>query len=249
MEEKDQDVKEEKPSKPAAFLAAILEFFKNKVIKTLLRIRKRYLLTVISLILAIVLVMTAILLLSVSAAVCNKTEDRILTPEMLAAMGGEYDAIVVLGCRVWEDGTMSDMLADRVSVGVDLYRQGFSKTLFMSGDSEDAGEYDEVGTMKNAALAAGIADGSVLTDPYGLSTYDSMIRLRDVYGMKRILIVTQAYHLYRALYVAGKLGMEAYGVSADLRTYSKQFFRELREIPARLKDVYFSLIQPKPEYP
>lgn len=244
----EEETKEKKGSWSAALSKSVVHFFRDKVLKTLWKIRKRYLLVVVSLALTAILLASAIFLLSVSVAVCNKTEDRIVTAEFLSETGMQFDCILVLGCRVWEDGRMSDMLSDRVSVGVSLYKNGLSNTILMSGDSEHAEEYDEVGAMKRAVIDAGIASDAVLTDPYGLSTYDSLIRLRDIYGAERVLIVTQEYHLYRALYIAEKLGMEAFGVSADLQPYRNQFMRDLREIPARCKDVYYALAQPKPKY-
>ena len=186
------------------------------------------------------------MMLSISTAVCHKTEDRILTNDELVSMGEAFDCILVLGCRVWDDGRMSDMLADRVSVGISLYESGLSNTLFMSGDSQNPEVYDEVGTMKNAAMEEGIAAADILTDSYGLSTYESLARLKKQYSPDRVLIVTQEYHLYRALYIAETLGIEAYGVSADLRSYRKQYQRDIREILARCKDVW--LVQKKVEY-
>ena len=186
------------------------------------------------------------MLLSISAAVCHKTGGRILAKDDLLEMGTQFDCVLVLGCRVWDDGQMSDMLADRVSVGISLYESGLSNTILMSGDSQNPQNYDEVGTMKQAAIEAGVNAVDILTDPYGLSTYESLARLKKIYKAERVLIVTQEYHLYRALYLADALGIEAYGVSADLRTYRKQLMRDVREILARCKDVW--LVQKQTEY-
>ena len=183
---------------------------------------------------------------SLSAAVCHKTRDRIMTEFELLAMGKEFDCILVLGCRVWDDGRMSDMLSDRVSVGISLYQSGLSNTILMSGDSQNPTAYDEVGTMKNAAIEAGVTETDVWLDPYGLSTYESLSRLKELYGADQVLIVTQEYHLYRALYIAEALGIEAYGVCADLQSYRNQFSRDVREILARCKDVW--LVQKQAEY-
>ena len=185
------------------------------------------------------------MMISISAAVCHKTGEKIVTKEELLSTGKDFDCILVLGCRVWDDGQMSDMLADRVSVGISLYESGLSDTVLMSGDSQEPAVYDEVGTMKNAAVEAGVNASDVLTDPYGLSTYESLARTKSLYSVNRILIVTQEYHLYRALYIAETLGIEAYGVSADLRSYRKQFARDIREVLARCKDVW--LVQKQTE--
>ncbi len=177
---------------------------------------------------------------AVSAAVCNKTKGRISTPDAL--QGQEFDCILVLGCRVYADGRMSNMLEDRMQVGVSLYLAGLADKLLLSGDSQYAG-YDEIGAMRAYALAAGVPEEAILCDTMGLSTYDSISHLKR-FGMSRVLVVTQTYHLYRALYVAEKLGLEPCGVSADLRSYRGQLKRELREIAARWKDVFFALAQP-----
>ena len=182
-----------------------------------------------------------------SSAVCKKTEERILSVEELVRLAEEekFDCILVLGCRVYSDGTLSHMLEDRVSVGASLYHAGVSDWILMSGDHQ--GEYyNEVDPMKQAAMESAVPEISILTDPYGISTYDSVYRAISQFKGKRIVIVTQEYHLSRALYVAEKLGAEAYGVSADLRPYTKQFFREVREVLARCKDVYYALTQPLP---
>ena len=201
---------------------------------------------VICFLLAFLLVGSA-MILSVSASVCMKTRNRIVTVEELISLDETFDAVLVLGCKVYADGTLSDRLADRVSVGLTVFESGLCNMIFMSGDSEYA-DYDEVGAMKRVALESGVPDDKIMVDPYGLSTYESIIRFRDVFCGKRVVIVTQEYHLYRALYIADKLGLEAYGVSASLRTYQKQFLMEVRETLARCKDVWMSLVQPDPKW-
>ncbi len=175
----------------------------------------------------------------ISAAVCHKTADRIVTIEDLSAMEGEFDYVLVLGCKVYEDGTMSARLHDRVQVGIQVFERISAEHLLMSGDRHAEDGYDEVGAMRRAAVEAGISEEKILTDPRGFSTYESVVRLLQVYRGQRVVIVTQEYHLYRALYIAEKLGIEAFGVSADLRPYRDQVKCELREIAARVKDVYY----------
>ena len=181
--------------------------------------------------------------LAVSAAVCDKTEDRIVTVEQLKALDVDFDCILVLGCRVHSDGSLSHMLEDRVATAVSLYQAGICGKLLMSGDSRSV-NYDETGAMKIAAIEAGVPEEAILTDPAGLSTYDSIARLLQVYEGKKVVIVTQEYHLYRALYIAEKLGVEAYGVGADRRTYVGQFKYDVREVFARCKDVFYALTKP-----
>ena len=85
-------------------------------------------------------------------------------------------------------------------------------------------------------------------DHAGFSTYESMYRARDIFKAKKVLIVTQEYHLYRAIFIARRLGLEAYGVTSDLRDYGGQIFRDIREILARNKDLIYTIVQPEPTY-
>lgn len=162
-------------------------------------------------------------------------------------VGSGYDCILVLGCKVNGDSP-SLMLRDRLYQGVELYNNGASDRLLMSGDHGRDG-YDEVGVMKQYAIEAGVDSENVFEDHAGFSTYESMYRARDIFKAKKILIVTQEYHLYRAVYDARALGLDAYGVVAEpSMDYGGQTYRDIREIFARDKDFFFSLFQPKPTY-
>ena len=185
-------------------------------------------------------------LLLANGYVKHSTADQILAPEQAAALEG-VDCIVVLGCLVKADGTPSDMLYDRISVGVTLYQSGTSLKLLMSGDHGQK-EYDEVNTMKTCAIDAGVPSEDIFMDHAGFSTYESIFRAKEIFGAKRIVIVTQEYHLYRALSIANALGIEAYGVSADLRSYAGQTKRDVREVLARAKDTVYALFKPAPTY-
>lgn len=178
--------------------------------------------------------------LSVSAAVCDKAGAQIRSVQELISSGGQYDCVLVLGCRVYDTGELSAMLEDRMLTGTDLVRAGVSDTLLVSGDHRtDA--YNEVDAMKRFAVSCGVSSERVFQDHDGYSTYDSIFRLKNIYGAKSAVIVTQEYHLYRALYLADKLGIEAVGVAADRQSYQKQSFRDVREVLARCKDVFFGL--------
>ena len=141
----------------------------------------------------------------------------------------------MLGCQVKADGVPSHMLEDRLRRSVALYEAGAAPKLLMSGDHGQI-EYNEVATMKNYAIDAGIASSDVFMDHAGFSTYESLYRARDVFQAKRVIIVTQKYHLYRALHIANALGLEAWGVDTAYRSYSGQLYREVREILARIKE-------------
>ena len=185
-------------------------------------------------------------LLLVNAHVKGSTKAQILTPEQAATLE-DVDCIIVLGCLVKADGTPSDMLYDRISVGVTLYQNGTSPKLLMSGDHGQK-EYDEVNTMKTCAIDAGVPSEDIFMDHAGFSTYESIFRAKEIFGADKIVIVTQEYHLYRALSIANALGIEAYGVSADLRGYSGQTKRDVREVLARAKDTVYTLFKPAPTY-
>ena len=183
---------------------------------------------------------------SIDAPVRNSTAERILTTQEAATLSS-VDCVLVLGCGVNPDGQPSPMLADRVTQGVNLYQSHAAPKLLMSGDHGREG-YDEVNTMRTVAVEAGVPVGDVFMDHAGFSTYESMYRARNVFGAKRIIVVSQEYHLYRALYIANALGLDAYGVAADLRPYANQAPRDQREVLARSKDFVTSILQSQPTY-
>ncbi|MBE6767845.1 MAG: SanA protein [Ruminococcaceae bacterium] len=202
----------------------------------------RLLLTAVGCIVAV----TAVAVFGINAHVKAVGAKRILTPEEAAALD-DVDCVVVLGCLVREDGTPSAMLRDRLRRGVALYEEGVAQKILMSGD-HGREEYNEVETMKAYAVEAGVPSADVFMDHAGFSTYESMYRARDVFGAKKIVVVTQEYHLYRALYIAERLGLEAYGVASDYETYYGQVKRDAREVLARVKDYFTSRFQPAPTY-
>lgn len=181
--------------------------------------------------------------LCISAAVKDSVKPRLQTVEALREAGKTYDCVLVLGCGVYADGTPSPMLEDRLLTGVAAMEAGLADRMVVSGDHR-SDEYDEVSVMKDFVVALGIPSEQVFQDHDGYSTYDSIYRLKTVFGGKRVLIVSQEYHLSRALYLAGKLGMEADGIAADRRPYQSQFWMNAREMLARCKDVYYGLKQP-----
>jgi len=185
-------------------------------------------------------------LFGIDAWVRYSVRDQILTEEQAASLQ-DVDCIVVLGCKVYDDGTPSAMLEDRLKRGVALYDLGAAPKLLMSGD-HGRENYDEVDSMKQYAVDAGISSADVFMDHAGFSTYETMYRAKEIFGADRILIVTQEYHLYRSLYVAEALGIEAYGVNANYRGYVGQTARDLREILARVKDFAMTIFKPEPTY-
>lgn len=182
----------------------------------------------------------------INSIVKLSTGDQIISSEEAAKLE-DIDCILVLGCFVKDDGRPSDMLFDRLTRGVELYDLGAAPKLLMSGD-HGREEYDEVAAMKQFAIDEGIPSEDVFMDHAGFSTYESIYRAKEIFQADKILIVTQEYHLYRALYIANQLGVEAYGVSSDYHTYVGQFMRDFREMLARVKDCATCIFKPEPPY-
>lgn len=192
----------------------------------------------------LMLVLVGLALFSINAYVKKTADNRIISPEDASKMNA--DCILVLGAGVIE-GRPSHMLMDRLLQGIALYNAGASERLLMSGD-HGRKDYDEVNTMKQFAIDRAIPSEHIFMDHAGFSTYESMYRARDIFQAEKIIIVTQEYHLYRALYIAKSLGLDAYGVASDPRQYAGQEYRELREFMARIKDFFKAIVQPLPTY-
>jgi SanA protein len=159
----------------------------------------------------------------------------------------EAECILVLGAGVWENNQPSPMLKDRLDRSVELFEKGVAPYLVMSGDHGQK-EYDEVNVMKDYAIKAGIDSDKIYMDHAGFSTYESLYRIKHIFKAQKIIIVTQKYHLYRALFIANALGLDAVGVAAEEINYSGQQFRDLREILARNKDILSAVFKPAPTY-
>lgn len=200
----------------------------------------------ISVVLCLALI-AGIYALSVNAYIVNSTKDKILTAEETAELS-DVDCILILGARV--DGTyLSHMLEDRVKTGISLYELGSAPKILMSGD-HGQDDYDEVNAMKDYAKEQGVPSEDIFMDHAGFSTYESLYRARDIFGCKKIIIISQEYHLHRAIYIAGYLGLEAYGVDSQLRPYAADtnIYNTVREFLARNKDFIYVRFDPKPTY-
>ena len=157
-------------------------------------------------------------------------------------------AAIVLGARVYPDGTPSPMLADRLATAIQLYKLGKVQKLLLSGDHGTT-TYDEVNVMLRYCLDRGIPDQDLFTDHAGFDTYATMYRARDVFKVRDALVVTQDFHLPRAVYIARTLGLDATGVRADIQSYPSEWRFALREWPARVKDFFqLHVTKPKPHF-
>ena len=190
----------------------------------------------------LLLVILGILTLAINVYMINYSKEYIVTEEDLEEK--TFDCIIVLGASVKSNGTPSSMLEDRLNEAIVLYNMGVSSRLLMSGD-HTTDDYDEVNTMKNYAISKNIPSENIYLDHSGYNTYDSMYRLKNTFEINKTVVVTQDYHLYRAIYLAREMGIEAYGVASNPREYQDQFKRDIREILARVKDFFKVKFYPK----
>jgi len=199
----------------------------------------------IGIVLLIIFVICFVCVLLINKYVKTSTQAQILTEDNYAGLEN-IDCIIVLGAGIWGDKP-SPMLEDRLLEAIKLYNNKVSPKIIMSGD-HGRKDYDEVNIMKNFAIEKGIPSEDIFMDHAGFSTYESLYRAKEVFEAKKVVIVTQKYHLYRALYIANELGIEAYGVNSDPRRYVGEVYREMREILARNKDFFSCIFKPKPKY-
>jgi len=193
----------------------------------------------------VVLAVIAIIALGINLFVRLSTKKQIIKEDQYSNLS-DVDCIIILGAGIWGDKP-SPMLEDRLQEGIKLYQNNVSDKIIMSGDHGKK-EYDEVNIMKNYVVERGIPSENIFMDHAGFSTYESIYRAKEIFQAKKIVIVTQKYHLYRALYIANRLGIEAYGVGSDPRQYVGATNREIREILARNKDFIKCIFKPKPTY-
>lgn len=158
----------------------------------------------------------------------------------------DIDCILILGAGI-RGNNPSPMLEDRLLEGISLYQNKVSPKILASGDHMSK-YYDEVNVMKDFLVGHKIPSQDVFMDHAGISTYDSIYRAKNIFEAKKVVIVTQKYHLHRALYIAKKLGLESYGIASNPRPYRNQFIREIREYLARTKDFFKTLFKMKSTY-
>ena len=208
----------------------IKKLFKNKVVK-------RVIIAVLCLCL-----LGGVAVVGINAYMISYVNEYILTEEDLK--NENFDCIMVLGAGLW-DGEPSPMLQERLDFGLKAYETGCTDKLLMSGD-HGREEYDEVNKMKDVAIENGVLADNIFMDHAGFSTYESMYRARDIFQVEKMVIVTQKYHLYRAVYDARKLGIDAYGFAAERLEYP--IHNDVREALARVKDFFYCIIEPEPTY-
>ena len=165
---------------------------------------------------------------------------------------------LVLGAGLNRDGSPGLVLRDRVETAIDLYNSGKVEKILMSGDNTSF-NYDEPGAMQSFAIEMGVPEEDIVLDYAGRRTYDSCYRAKAIFGVDKLIVVTQAYHLPRALFLCNAFDIEADGIPADDSHYRRRYYTYwwIREILASLKaywDVYIShplpiLGEPEPIFP
>lgn len=156
------------------------------------------------LIITIIIILVA---LGINLFVIASTKENIITEDEAKEIK-DIDCILILGAGV-RGNNPSPMLEDRLLQGIELYKRGVAKKIIMSGD-HGSKNYDEVNVMKNFAIEHGVPSEDIFMDHAGFSSYESMYRAKEIFGVKTAIVVTQKYHLYRSLYIAKRLGIEAW---------------------------------------
>lgn len=150
-----------------------------------------------------------------------------------------YETVLVFGGGMKENGQMTDMQKDRVMKAVELFYADKIHMMVMTGD-DGRNNVDEVTAMKELALNQGIPEGAIVVDPHGYNTYTSCKRASEVYGLSRVVGVSQNFHLHRIEFLCEKMGVDVIPVSADLREYpgrSAFYTKHVREVLARVKAI------------
>ena len=182
-------------------------------------------------ILIIIALVIILIPIGINVFVIEKTKNSI---KDMNNIDNHYDYALVLGCSVHKDGTPSLMLRDRLEASIKLYNSKIIDKIIISGDHKN--DYSEVDVMYKYLIDNNVLESDIIRDDIGYSTGESIVNYYNNYQGSSVIIVTQKYHLYRALYISQKYKLNAVGVSAKKVTYGGQTFREIREILARVKD-------------
>lgn len=183
-----------------------------------------------------------VVFLSIVASVQFKYKDKLVEFEDIQPP----NIALVFGAGLKAKGEPSAVLEDRILTAIGLYQDGKVGKIIMSGDNRNV-NHNEVLAMKNFALQQGLDEADIILDHAGRSTYDSCYRLKEVFSLNKIVLITQEYHLPRALYICNELGIDAVGVAAENRGYAKQVKYSSREMLASVQawlDV--NIFRPKP---
>lgn len=177
----------------------------------------------------------------------KSSKKNVYTKEQLVEKEkGDYQAILILGGGI-RNNRPTPILKERLDTGIFLYKEGFAPKILMSGDNGSI-HYDEVSVMRKYALEQGVPSEDIFMDYAGFSTYESMYRAEYIFGISKMVIVTQEYHLYRAIYIAKSMDIDVVGVSATKNILSGHRARLIREVMAQNKDFFNTKLKPKPTF-
>lgn len=195
--------------------------------------------------------LSAAILFVFATAVCNiiviaAADDYVIRFDEAVALG-DVDCILVLGAGIKPDGSLSNILHERVLVAAELYFAGASQRILVSGDNSRE-DYNEPDAMKGYMIGRGIDEKLVFADYAGFDTYDSVYRAKEIFKAEKIIIVTQDFHISRAVFIARALGLEAYGVACDTGRLGVSLLNETRETAARAKYTLDAIFKPKPHF-
>ena len=201
------------------------------------RIKKIILFSVIGLVLIIFLI------LGIEAIFKRHTEEFIYRNTYALP---ETETVIILGASVHADGKLSPILQDRVDTAIKLYKKGKVSNFLVTGDHR-SDDYNEVAAMVTYLENNGVDKNLITSDHAGLDTYDSMYRAGKLFGIKNAVVVTQEFHLPRALFIASKLGYNYTGFPADQRAYKTEYRLKQREKLANLKALWEVLLKREPK--
>ena len=159
----------------------------------------------------------------------------------------EVFTVLVLGASVKSDGELSTMLRDRVESALWLYETGKVKRFLLSGDNA-TNSYNEPQAMKKYLLERGVPETDIFLDYAGFDTYDSVYRANYIFEVDRAIVVSQRFHLPRAIYIARSMGLEFYGYNGDRRQYTSESRNRFRELVANIKAWGELLVNKEPHF-
>ncbi len=182
----------------------------------------------------------------INICMVNNTKTEVFSLEAFEqseVSSDHYDAVIVLGCAVWDSGP-SPMLADRLRTAASVFKTGCADYILVTGDSLDPEKYDETGAMAAFLIDEGINESDIVCDPLGLSTYESMMRAVKEFNISSAVVVTTGFHVSRSVYDSHMFGIESVGVEAINSGYVIKPYNYCREFIARGKDFVFTIIKP-----
>ena len=198
--------------------------------------------------LAAILFLIPTLVGCISLYVTKSTEKYVYNQENITIQDNqdEYDAILILGSGV-RGNYPTPILKERLDTGIYLYENGIAPKIIMSGD-HGRQYYDEVNIMKDYAIEKGVPSEDIFMDNAGFSTYESMYRVGYIFEAEKVIVVSQEYHLYRAIYIGRRLDLDVIGANAAKNILGGHSVRLTREIFAQNKDFFKIMFKPKPTF-